>query len=51
MTIFKNKKNGKLYILYRGIVPFCGKLYAEPYMHSEEIKRPNMKNFQKVGYR
>lgn len=51
MTIFRNKLNGKLYLLFKGVVPYNGKLYAEPYMHSEQIKKPYMKNFEKVGYR
>ena len=48
MTIFRNIKNGKLYMLYQGM-RWKRELEAVPYRHNEQIKRPKMNQFIAVA--
>jgi hypothetical protein len=51
MTIFRHK-NGKLYTLElvkRRMYTEAPWLFATPYRHNQEVKRPNMKDFVVVA--
>jgi hypothetical protein len=53
MTIYRNKKDDKLYLLYKIRGMLTGyKLRAEPYLHDGKIiKDAKMKNFVAVATR
>lgn len=52
MTIWRNKKNNRLYLLYENYVPYSGGLTAEPYGWSGKILFGiNKKYYIKVGVR
>jgi hypothetical protein len=52
MTIYRNKKNQKLYLLYESKYHYYGQITAEPYNWiGTIIYDAKMKNFQPVGER
>ena len=52
MTIWKNKKDNRLYVIYECYYPCTGGYIAEPYGRAGKIiRRATLHNFIKIGFR